>query len=144
MSYVLERFKLNQKTVDLIQGSTPKFGYNGFGEIVFYRTYSRVKPDGRQESWNDVVIRVTEGIFSIRKDFYIKNYIPWNERYWQGFAHDFAKSMFAMKWLPPGRGLWAMGSEFVYERGAMALYNCTIRIWAQTHSPMTSRGSWIA
>ena len=32
--------------------------------------------------------------------------------------------MFKMEWLPPGRGLWAMGSDYVYERGAMALYNC--------------------
>jgi ribonucleoside-diphosphate reductase alpha chain len=29
-----------------------------------------------------------------------------------------------MEWLPPGRGLWAMGTDAVYERGAMPLYNC--------------------
>ena len=29
-----------------------------------------------------------------------------------------------MYWLPAGRGLWAMGTNFVFERGSMALNNC--------------------
>ena len=29
-----------------------------------------------------------------------------------------------MEWLPPGRGLWAMGTDFMWERGSMALQNC--------------------
>ena len=33
--------------------------------------------------------------------------------------------MFKMEWLPPGRGLWMMGTQFAYERGSMALYNCS-------------------
>lgn len=124
--FVEHRFSLKDTTADYIRSLVPKFGYNGFGEIVFYRTYSRIKKDGGQESWADVVIRVTEGTYSIRKDFYKKNYIPWNEEYWQNHAHGFAKAMFDMKWLPPGRGLWAMGSDFVYQRGSMALYNCAL------------------
>lgn len=124
MSFVKSRFVLANQTADHIRSLIPKFGYNGFGEVVFYRTYSRTKEDGSQESWNDVVLRVTEGVYSIRKDYYIKNHIPWDEALWQGHAYGFAKMMFEMKWLPPGRGLWAMGSNFVYERGAMALYNC--------------------
>lgn len=124
MTFVKERFALDPMTVDYIHSLIPKFGYNGFGEVIFYRTYSRTKIDGSQETWNDVVCRVTGGTYSIRKDFYLKNHIPWDEAYWQGHAYGFAKSMFEMKWLPPGRGLWAMGSDFVYERGAMALYNC--------------------
>ena len=122
--FVKHRFELDPMTVDHLRSLVPKFGYNGFGEIVFYRTYSRTKPDGGQEDWGDVVIRVTQGTYSIRKDFYLKNHIPWNEKEWQAHAFGFAKAMFEMKWLPPGRGLWAMGSDFVYERGAMALYNC--------------------
>lgn len=119
--YVSNRFVLKS---DILQSLTPRFGYNGFGELTFYRTYSRQKKDGSQETWADVVTRVTNGTFSIRKDFYIKNRIGWDEDYWQEYAIGFAESMFRMKWLPPGRGLWAMGSDFIYERGAMALYNC--------------------
>lgn len=122
--FVKHRFELANRTCNMLQSMVPKFGYNGFGEIVFYRTYSRIRYDGGQESWADCVERVTNGTFSIRKDFYLKNYIPWEEEKWQYYARDFAISMFQMKWLPPGRGLWAMGSNFVYERGAMALYNC--------------------
>ena len=122
MSYVDARFKLNQATVDKIQSLKPKFGYNGFGEIVFFRTYSRC--DTFQEYWNDVVIRVVEGVFSIRKDWYNKTNIKWDEGFWQTYAYHFAISMFKMEWMPPGRGLQMMGTDFVYERGAMALYNC--------------------
>lgn len=122
--YVNHYFHLNENTVDLLHSMIPEFGYNGFGELVFYRTYSRIKDDGSNENWSDVVIRVINGIFSIRKNHYIKNMIDWNENWWQGFARQVAISLFKMHWLPPGRGLWAMGTNFVYERGAMSLYNC--------------------
>lgn len=145
--YVKEFFHLNEETEDLIRGLKPEFGYEGFGEAVYYRTYSRRKPRPEeahlpefnpedkdnpkatpnwtgQENWADTVIRVTNGTFSIRKDWYKKNNIHWDETWWQDFAARFAVSMFNMHWMPPGRGLWAMGTRFVYERGSMALNNC--------------------
>src|SRR5581483_7684088 len=122
--YVQHRFKLRRDSEDFLRSLNPQFGYDGFGEATFYRTYSRIKPDGGQEDWADVVIRVTEGTFSIRKDWYLKNRISWDEQEWQAYAARFSRAMFRMWWMPPGRGLWAMGSDFVYERGAMALYNC--------------------
>jgi ribonucleoside-triphosphate reductase len=130
MSYIEEVFSLSDETSDYIQSLCPKFGFDGFGEVIFYRTYSRVKRDiyGNevgQESWNDVVERVTNGTFTIRKDFYLKNKINWNEIWWQAYARKFAESLFHMFWVPPGRGLWAMGTSFIYERGSMALYNCS-------------------
>lgn len=122
--FVKERFVLNDRTAGMLRDMTPRFGYDGFGEAVYYRTYSRVMPNGDQEHWADTIKRVVEGTFSIRKDWYLRNHIPWQESRWQAVAHDFAIFAFQMKWLPPGRGLWAMGSDFIYERGAMALYNC--------------------
>lgn len=119
--FVKERFELKD---DGLETLIPKFGYNGFGELVFYRTYSRMTKEGKQEEWIDVVRRVINGVFSIRKDHYIKNHFDWDEGFWQDYARKMAKSMFLMEWIPPGRGLWAMGTDFVYERGAMALYNC--------------------
>lgn len=124
MAYVKYRFSLNSWVKNLLAEMEPNFGYNQFGKFIFYRTYSRLKPDGSQESWADVVTRVTEGTFSIRKDWYLRNKIEWDAGYWQAYAKDFAIAMFKMEWLPPGRGLWAMGTPFVYERGSMALYNC--------------------
>jgi hypothetical protein len=120
---VEERFVLDHITRDILSSMIPKFGYNGFGELVFRRTYSRNIND-YQENFADVVARVTEGTLSIRKDHYLKNGIHWNERYWQAFARKFSISMFNMTWLPPGRGLWAMGTDHVYKHGSMALNNC--------------------
>ena len=42
----------------------------------------------------------------------------------QYYARQMAVSLFNLEWSPPGRGLWAMGTQMIYERGAMALYNC--------------------
>lgn len=122
--FVKERFELADGMQDYLHSLVPPFGYNGFGEFIFYRTYSRIKKDGGQENWADCVIRCVNGTFSIRKDWYVKNHINWDEKFWQSLASDFAVAMFDMEWMPPGRGLWAMGSDFVYERGSMALYNC--------------------
>lgn len=127
--FVKERFHLDEYTKDFLQSLIPPFGYNGFGELVFYRTYSRIRKDGGQENWADCVIRVVEGTFSIRKDWYTKNYIHWDEEFWQSYAGRFAKAMYLMQWLPPGRGLWAMGSDFVYDRGSMALQNCALCVY---------------
>ena len=32
----------------------------------------------------------------------------------------------SFKWTPPGRGLWMMGTDYVYQRGGAALNNCFI------------------
>lgn len=132
--YVKEFFQLNDNSVEQLSRLKPEFGYDGFGEVVYHRTYSRRKArntteyltgeETGQENWADTVIRVTNGTFSIRKDWYLKNHITWNEDLWQKTASGFAEAMFHMYWLPPGRGLWAMGTKFVYERGSMALNNC--------------------
>ncbi len=121
---VTERFELKKSFKDALMAEEPRFGFNGFGEVIYYRTYSRRKPDGSQERWADTVIRVVEGIMSIRKNHYREQGLEWSEEEWQNFAQRMASSCFAMHWLPPGRGLWIMGTEYIYERGSAALYNC--------------------
>jgi len=121
---ISERFKLKQQIIDMLQQRTPAFGFGGFGEATYYRTYSRRKEDGSQEHWADTVIRVTNGVMSVRKQHYVNSRLHWDEGYWQAYAADMATAMFEMKWLSPGRGLWAMGTEYVYTRGGAALNNC--------------------
>jgi len=106
-------------TKDELLQKTPMFGFNGLGEVVFRRTYSR-----NNETWNDVVIRVIEGVLSVRKEHFARNFLEWDDKTWQPYARDMALSLFDMEWLPPGRGLWMMGTEFAYERGSAALNNC--------------------
>lgn len=126
--YINHFFTLNDQAVEELSELVPKFGFDGFGEVIFQRTYSRMKQDGGQENWNDVVLRVTNGVFSIRKDWYEKNHIRWDEDWWQEYARRFAFALFNMYWMPPGRGLWAMGTSFIAERGSMALYNCAFTL----------------
>ena len=124
MPIVGERFELEAQVCAALQQKRPEFGFGGFGEATYYRTYSRRKADGSQEHWADTVIRVTNGVMSVRKQHYANNRLRWEEGYWQAYAAEMAETMFAMKWLPPGRGLWAMGTEYVYARGGAALNNC--------------------
>ncbi|WP_456381513.1 fused protease/ribonucleoside-triphosphate reductase [Hydrogenimonas sp.] len=121
---VTERFRLDDAFVAGLHTRRPDFGFDGFGEVIYYRSYSRRKADGSRESWADTVVRVVEGVFSIRKSHFLAEGLPWCDEAWQGFAQRMAESCFRMRWLPPGRGLWIMGTDYVYERGSAALYNC--------------------
>jgi len=121
---VKERFMLQKDFCHELLAKKAKFGFGGFGEAVYYRTYSRIKPDGSQEHWADTVIRVINGVISVRKHHCVLHSIVWDEAKWQLYAQKLATSMFDMKWLPPGRGLWIMGTEYIYERGSAALNNC--------------------
>jgi len=116
---VLSRFKLNPATIAEVMQLTPSFGFNGLGEVVFRRTYSR-----NNESWNDVVVRVIEGTLSIRKEHFARNFLSWDDEDWQPYAREMALSLFQMEWMPPGRGLWMMGTDFAYKQGSAALNNC--------------------
>ena len=116
---VIQRFKLNESIIKNLKDLTPNFGFNGLGELVFRRTYSR-----NNEDWCDVVIRVVEGCLSIRKEHFVRSSLLWEDEKWQTFASNMALSLFNMEWLPPGRGLWMMGTDFTYKRGSMSLNNC--------------------
>lgn len=122
--FVTERFALNPIFKNAIRRKTPNFGFGLLGAVVYYRTYSRIQADGSQEQWADTVIRVVEGTFSILKNWYLSHHLPWDEDRRQKEAASMADAIFEMRFLPPGRGLWAMGTDYVYERGAMALQNC--------------------
>lgn len=116
---VKERFQLSYQIKNKLSQLTPEFGFNGLGEFVFRRTYSR-----NNEDWAQVVIRVIEGVLSIRKDYFIKHGLEWNDLLWNKYAEEMALSLFNMEWLPPGRGLWMMGTDYTYNKGSMALFNC--------------------
>ena len=121
--YINNFFTLSESNKSYLQSLSSPFP-SAVGEIVYYRTYSRKKDDNTQEHWADTVIRVTEGTLSVRKDYYLKHNLGWNDEDWQVFAKDFSTYMYHMKFLPPGRGLWAMGTDYMYERGSAALNNC--------------------
>ena len=60
-----ERFILDPKCAGSLRDIRPQFGFGLFGEAVYYRSYSRTKADGTQETWGDTVLRVVEGVMSM-------------------------------------------------------------------------------
>lgn len=123
-------FRLPDDFVEHYANRPVPWGYrdaagNALGEITFLRTYSRLKEDGTKERWHEVCRRVTEGTYSIQKDHARENRLPWNDRKAQASAQEFYDRLFHLKWSPPGRGLWVMGTPLVNEkRNSAALQNC--------------------
>ena len=121
----MEKFKLSENFINKYKKKKPPFGFNGLGELVYMRTYSRIKPDGKNERWWETVQRVVEGTYSMQKN-HIDNYqLGWNAWQAQKSAQEMYERIFNMKFLPPGRGLWAMGTPITEEKGLYAaLNNC--------------------
>ena len=123
-------FKLTDDFVASYKDKKPPFGYkdaggNSVGEITFLRTYSRLKEDGTKETWVDVCERVINGMYSLQKDHCKTSRLPWNDAKGQASAKEAFDRLFNLKWTPPGRGLWAMGTNIVnIQKNSAALQNC--------------------
>lgn len=137
--FVTERFHLPEETKQTLKQLPVRWGFGEFSRAVYFRTYSRQREDGSQEQWADTVIRVVEGVVSIRKDWYKKMGVPWDEKKWSSIAQRMAEAMFHMRFLPPGRGLWAMGTEYIFERGSAALNNCA---YVEITDNLPAAASW--
>lgn len=123
-------FRLSEDFVAGYKEKQAPFGYrdaagNSVGEITFLRTYSRLKEDGTKETWVDVCERVINGMYSLQKDHCKTNRLPWNDAKGQSSAKEAFDRLFNLKWTPPGRGLWVMGTPIVnVQRNSAALQNC--------------------
>lgn len=123
-------FRISEDFVEAYKSKPSPFGYkdaggNSVGEITFLRTYSRLKEDGSKETWVDVCERVINGTYSLQKDHCKKNRLPWNDAKAQASAKEAFDRLFNLKWTPPGRGLWAMGTNIVnVQKNSAALQNC--------------------
>jgi len=124
-------FHLAEDFVSSYQSKKVPWGYidaggNAVGEITFLRTYSRLKQDGIKETWADVCERVINGMYSLQKDHCKSSRLPWNDAKAQASAKEAYDRLFNLKWTPPGRGLWVMGTAIVNEqRNSAALQNCS-------------------
>lgn len=123
-------FRLNDDFVAEYRSKTVPFGYkdaagNSVGEVTYLRTYSRIKADGTKETWVDVCERVINGMYSLQKDHCKANRLPWDGSKASASAKEAFDRLFNLKWTPPGRGLWVMGTELVnLHRNSAALQNC--------------------
>jgi adenosylcobalamin-dependent ribonucleoside-triphosphate reductase len=123
-------FKLTEDFIAPYRAKKAPFGYqdaagNSVGEITFLRTYSRLKADGTKETWVDVCERVINGMYSLQKDHAKTNRLPWSDAKAAASAKEAFDRLWNLKWTPPGRGLWVMGTPLVNEqRNSAALQNC--------------------
>ncbi len=104
---------LDSKFIEKYKDKKPEFGFNGLGYIVYKRTYARyLESEGRKEEWFETVARCVNGMQEVSGDYSKKE------------LEDLYDKMFNMKVLPPGRGLWQLGTDTVRNVGANSLINC--------------------
>lgn len=117
MQYLSDQFLEQYKT------KQPPFGGNGFGELVYLRTYSRwIDSENRRERWWETVRRVVEYNMSLHLN-------PYNlkQDYLVDEAEDLFDNIFNLKVFPAGRTLWIGGTEAV-KKYPMANFNCSFRV----------------
>lgn len=103
---------LDQTFVDSYSQKRAPWGFNGMGEIVFLRTYSRKKDDGNNETWTETLQRVVNGAHEIGVD------------YTKQEAEALFDHMFNLRCSFSGRALWQLGTPLVQKFNAASLNNC--------------------
>lgn len=120
-----KKFSLSREFLNGYTSLSAPFGYDGLGEFVCYRTYARKLHDiegAPMENWHQIVERVVNGSMNMLRRHLQERWIEHDHVLTAQAMYD---RIFHMKFLPSGRGLWAMGSPLTEERGLYsALSNC--------------------
>lgn len=117
------KFKIDPKFMEQYKGQQPDWGPLGY--ITYKRTYARyLESENRTEEFYETAQRVVEGVYSIQKEHCYKLGLPWDPAKAQKSAQRMFEKIWTFRFLPPGRGLWMMGTEFIDKHGSMALNNC--------------------
>lgn len=119
------KFALDAAFIEVFKHKKTSFGFNGLGEIAYRRSYSRLKDDGSNEEWFETVERVVNGCFNMQRQHMQEINKPFDYEGAQGLAQKMYSKIFDFKFLPPGRGLWAMGTRLTEDKHLYAaLNNC--------------------
>lgn len=151
--YVLRdenRFKLAADFVADYVGQQPNWGYGLLSYATYKRTYARpvtekqlieehvrylgvsvetatetvkASKQASEEYWQTCV-RVVEGASSILKQHVKDTGQPWSDAKEQVHAQEMFRRIWSMKFTPPGRGFWGMGTAALEEKGSGILNNC--------------------
>ena len=124
------KFRLSDKFVQQYEDKEVDWGPVGY--VTYKRTYSRLLSERDpsatgNEEWFQTCRRVIEGMFDMQKTHVTRLGLEWSDSKSQKTAKDAYDRLFHLKWTPPGRGLWMMGTKFVEERTAAGLFNCAFR-----------------
>jgi ribonucleoside-triphosphate reductase (thioredoxin) len=112
-------FQLDDEFLAAYRTRPVPWGFGALSWVTYKRTYSR-----GNEHWWQTCRRVVEGMITLQRVHCLEQRLPWDEQRARHFAHEAYKGLWQFKWTPPGRGLWTMGTRFMYERGGAALNNC--------------------
>ena len=126
----IRRFRLSDQFIESYKDAEVPWGPLGY--VTFKRTYARRLNEfddnaSGTEEWWQTCRRVVEGMFNMQKQHVVTLGLEWNDAKSQKTAKDAFDRLFNLKWTPPGRGLWMMGTKFVEERTAAGLFNCAFR-----------------
>jgi len=119
-----DSFKLKEEFISSFSTIKPNFGFNGLGELTFFRTYSRLKENGKNEQYFETVERVVNTIYSIQKEWILQNRLYWNEDKAQNSAQEMYRRIFEFKFTPSGRGFWGLSPKLLEQKGSACLNNC--------------------
>ncbi len=125
-----DRFRLGRSVLERYRGRQPKWGYGALSRMVFARTYARpVERETRQEEWWETIRRTVEGQFSNLRWHCRNAGIAWDHELMQPLAERAMRGRFGTNrgvlHLPPGRGLWSMGTHALEVKGALMAVNCS-------------------
>lgn len=134
---ITESFSLRKGFCNKLRHKEEPFG-NDLSHCTFYRTYSRKKEDGTNERWADTIIRVVNGTMSAYITHMMRNHLQIRSDITK-FAENMALALFNRQWMPPGRGLYCMGTDIVKYRGNAALNNCYA---VETKTDLVKAASW--
>ena len=88
------------------------WGFNGLGQIVYHRTYSRIKDNGSKETWPETIQRSINGAQEIGAGYTTEQ------------AQSLFDHMFHLRCSFGGRMLWQLGTSTVSRFGLASLLNC--------------------
>lgn len=115
-------FSLSPVFMARFENLQPEWGPLGY--FTFKRTYARPTETGGTEEFWQTCKRVVEGVYGLQKSHCRLHNLPWSDTKAQRSAQEMFERMWNFKWLPPGRGLWVMGTPVVEHKGGAALNNC--------------------
>jgi hypothetical protein len=142
----IRRFKLSDTFIEQYRDRQVPWGPLGY--VTFKRTYARRLSEFDEEAtgseeWFQTCRRVIEGMFEMQKQHVYRLGLEWNDNKAQKTAKDAYDRLFNLKWTPPGRGLWMMGTKFVNERTAAGLFNCAFRSTRELNTKGGYLFSWM-
>jgi len=119
MNSDVDRYGAFQLSPDFIEPYSARpvpWGFGALSWVTYQRTYSR-----EGEQWWQTCRRVMEGMFTVQRVHCLSEGRPWNESRAQHDAQEAFERLWDFKWTPPGRGLWAMGTQHMFDHGGAAL-----------------------